>query len=887
MWEPLLLRENRCIDLTPASVMKLKTKFILIVSVFVVTMLAFVAFFTFSHYKNSIKETIAQQQFRMLSILADEIDSKLLAAQQHIVSVAKTAPPDIMQHPEKAQAFLDNMPSLHIMFDNKVFLFTPSGKLFVESPNAPDRRGLDFSFREYISNTIKTNKPYISDPYISTLSHKHPVIMFTAPLFDSKGNLTGILGGGIDLMRDNFLGRIGTLKIGETANLYLYGTNGTMIMHPDKTRILVNQPRGLNRLYDMARDGFEGTGETTTSYGLKAVSSFKRLKTKNWILAANSPQAEVYHPIRQAEQYFTVATIAGLIAIFVIISFIVNYLIKPLELFTRHIEELPQKTGDDRLLKIKTRDEIGTLSLAFNKMETERKSREETVARERVLLDHIINSLPGIFYMYDDEGKLIRWNKKHEEVTGYSPEELFGMHPTDFFAEEHKQYISSRVQSVFTKGEAFAEAPFLTKSGEQIPYFFTGRLTELDERRYMLGVGVDITDRKRVEEEKDALQVQLQQAQKMESVARLAGGVAHDFNNMLEVIIGHTELAMRRVNPGDPISINLEQIQKAAQSSADLTRQLLAFARRQTVAPKVLDLNYCVTGMLKILQRLIGEDIDLVWMPGTDLWPVKIDPVQIDQLLANLCVNARDAIVGVGKVTIGTENTTFDEAYFDVNKGFIRGAYVMLAVSDNGSGMSKDVIDHLFEPFFTTKEVGKGTGLGLATVFGIIKQNEGFINVYSEPGEGTTFKIYLPRFLGEATEPTSESTSRAPEGSGETVLFVEDEAAILNVGKTMLEELGYKVLTASTPGEALRQFKAHVDDVQLLITDVVMPEMNGRDLANLISEMKPGLECLFTSGYTANVIAHHGVLNEGVHFLQKPFSINDLAYKVREVLDHK
>ncbi len=518
---------------------------------------------------------------------------------------------------------------------------------------------------------------------------------------------------------------------------------------------------------------------------------------------------------------------------------------------------------------------------------TELKYAEDGIARERILSDHIINSLPGIFYMYDDQGKLVRWNKKHEEVTNYSPEELFGMHPIDFFSGAYKQYMVERVQSVFTEGEAFAEAPLLTKSGDQIPYFFTGRLTVLDGRQYLLGVGVDITDRKRVEEEKDALQGQLQQAQKMESVARLAGGVAHDFNNMLGVILGHVELVMRQVNSAEPINANLQEIQKAAQHSADLTRQLLAFARRQTIAPKILDLNDCVMGMLKMLQRLIGENIDLVWMPGADIWPGKIDPAQIDQLLANLCVNARDAIAGVGKVTIETENIAFDEAYCTIHKGFICGEYVMLAISDNGCGISNEVLDHLFEPFFTTKEVGKGTGLGLATVFGIVKQNEGFINVYSEPSDGTTFKIYLPRFVGEVIVPTSESTSERPKGSGETVLLVEDEAAILHVGKAMLEELGYKVLTASTPGEGLSQLKAHIADIQLLITDVVMPEMNGRELAKLIRDIKPGLKCLFTSGYTANVIAHHGVLDTGVCFLQKPFSMNDLAYKVLEALQLK
>jgi CheY-like chemotaxis protein len=328
----------------------------------------------------------------------------------------------------------------------------------------------------------------------------------------------------------------------------------------------------------------------------------------------------------------------------------------------------------------------------------------------------------------------------------------------------------------------------------------------------------------------------------------------------------------------------LKAIQKAGQRSADLTRQLLAFARKQTVLPRVLNLNDTVSSMLKMLQRLIGEDIGIVWMPQAGLLPIKMDPSQIDQILANLCVNARHAITGLGKITIETQNTAFDAAYCAVHRGFVRGEFVMLAVSDDGCGMSKDILGHIFEPFFTTKEMGKGTGLGLATVYGIIKQNNGFINVYSEPGKGTTFKIYLPRVEKEFVEATAKAPTGPLQGSGETVLLVEDEPAILDVSQAMLKQLGYTVLPAGTPSEALRLAKVHTDQIRMLITDVVMPEMNGRDLAKLICEIKPGLKCLFTSGYTANVIARHGVLDEGVDFLQKPFSVADLAAVVRQIL---
>jgi PAS domain S-box-containing protein len=398
------------------------------------------------------------------------------------------------------------------------------------------------------------------------------------------------------------------------------------------------------------------------------------------------------------------------------------------------------------------------------------------------------------------------------------------------------------------------------------------------------GVLQDVTERKRAEAEKARLEGQLQRAQKMESVGRLAGGVAHDFNNMLGVILGHTELALEQVDPSLPLHGDLMEIRDAARRSVDLTRQLLAFARKQTIAPRVLDLNETIAGMLKMLQRLIGEDVCLRWQPGVDLWPVRADPSQIDQILANLCVNARDAITGVGRLTIETANKTFDEDYCAAHAGYVPGDYVRFAVSDDGAGMDKETLAHLFEPFFTTKGVGKGTGLGLATVYGIVKQNDGFISVYSEPGTGTTFKIFLPRHVGAGQQAVAFAAGPAAHGH-ETILLVEDEPAILRMTRTLLQRLGYTVVAAATPGEAIHFARQYAGAIHLLMTDVVMPEMNGRDLAKNLLSVFPGLKRLFMSGYTANVIAHHGVLDEGVNFIQKPFSAQDLAAKVRAALD--
>ena len=397
-------------------------------------------------------------------------------------------------------------------------------------------------------------------------------------------------------------------------------------------------------------------------------------------------------------------------------------------------------------------------------------------------------------------------------------------------------------------------------------------------------VVTDVSERKQAEDERERLLGQLAQSQKMESVGRLAGGVAHDFNNMLGVILGHTELALGQTDPAQPTYASLEEIRRAAQRSADLTRQLLAFARKQMVSPRVLDLNETVEGMLKMLRRLIGEDIVLVWEPGENLGAVKMDPSQIDQILANLCVNARDAIQSGGKITIETRAVALDDAFRAEQTEVAPGAYAMLSVSDDGCGIAAHNQAYLFEPFFTTKEVGRGTGLGLATVYGIVTQNNGFIEVDSAPGEGTTFRIYLPCYAAEEVPTAVGDGAPALSRGHETVLLVEDEPSVLRMAKVMLERNGYTVLTAVTPAEAIRAAREQAGDIHLLMTDVVMPEMNGRDLARELQTLYPNLKCLFMSGYTADVIAHHGVLDEGVCFLQKPFSLRELADKVREAL---
>jgi len=518
---------------------------------------------------------------------------------------------------------------------------------------------------------------------------------------------------------------------------------------------------------------------------------------------------------------------------------------------------------------------LGDLSWDIVERKRAEERMKESEEKYRLL---ITNANEAIFVIQDNVVKFP--NPKALNMTGYSSEELGKKPFIDLIQiEDRNTFLEGYLKLL--EGESINDShPFriINKTGKVIWVHLTTAPITWEKKPGILCFFRDVTEEKKLE-------VQVIQAQKMEAVGRLAGGVAHDFNNMLGVIIGHTDLALARVAESDLLNDPLQKIKKAALRSADLTKQLLAFARKQTIAPKVLDLNETISGMLNMLRRLIGENIDLKWIPGENLWPVRMDPIQIDRVLANLCLNARDAITSVGKVIIETKNVVFDEAYCALYTGFIPGEFVLFSVNDNGCGMEKETQLHLFEPFFTTKGVGQGTGLGLASVYGIVKQNNGFINVYSEPGEGTIFRIYLPRYLGTDESPLMAlPIEEQAANAHEIILLVEDEPEVLDMTCSMLEELGYKVLTANTPGKALQLAKEKSNEIQLVLTDVVMPEMNGPDLIKKLRYLYPNLKWLYMSGYTSSVIAQWGVLEERVHFIQKPFSMNELSEKIREAL---
>ena len=520
--------------------------------------------------------------------------------------------------------------------------------------------------------------------------------------------------------------------------------------------------------------------------------------------------------------------------------------------------------------------------LAFVRDISERRRVEDTLRaneeRYRSLSDAAFEGI-----CVQAEGRIVDANVALLRMLGYEREDLIGQPVSICIAPDTMAEVKGMIES---GNDELYQSKAVRKDGSVFHVETQAQTTTQDGRQVRITAIRDISDRREAEAEREKLREQLAQAHKMEAIGRLAGGVAHDFNNQLQAILGYTDMLLAEGDPAAPGREDLLEVKRAARRSADLTQQLLAFARKQTVSPVVLDLNETTAGMLKMLRRLIGEDIDLLWKPTPDVGLVRMDPSQVDQILANLVVNARDAIAGVGTITIETGPGAFDEEYCADHPEAAPGQYVMLAVSDDGAGMDEDTMANIFEPFFTTKGQSEGTGLGLATVYGIVKQNAGFVNVYSEPGEGTTFRIYLPREM-DNQEAIDDPEPVAPQSGAETVLLVEDDTALLKLAHQILSRLGYTVLAANGPEQALAIATEHDGDIHLLLTDVVMPKMNGRDLFAKLDELRPGLRCLFMSGYTADIIADRGVLDSGVDFIPKPFPRNQLARKVREVLDRE
>ena len=527
---------------------------------------------------------------------------------------------------------------------------------------------------------------------------------------------------------------------------------------------------------------------------------------------------------------------------------------------------------------VEGKDEISYLGEAVNSMleDLDRSQRERHEGRTR--LHMMMDKMPAVLWTTDTELRFTSSMGSGLEALGVRGSDLIGKSLYEYFRTQDPEFPAIAAHRRALAGET------VTYELEWEKMVFDSHVRPLRDSEGQLlgviGVALDITDRKRLTD-------QLRQSQKMQAVGELAGGVAHDFNNLLMVMKGHSEILLDQLSAGSPLRHNAEQVQNAAERAASLTRQLLAFSRRQVLHPRVIDLNEVVSGMIEMFSRTIGENIDMSFEPSFHLGRVKADPTQMEQVLLNLVVNARDAMPEGGKLTIETTNVELDSSTSSKHPGMVPGRYVMLVVSDSGCGMDQATQARIFEPFFTTKGQGKGTGLGLATVYGVVKQSGGFIWVYSEVNRGTTFKIYLPEVTGAVEAGKTETSGSAPLTGHETILFVEDEDSVRELVTDYLRAAGYHVLDSIDGEHALEVATAYQDKIHLLITDVVMPRLSGRELAVRISSERPGLKVLFISGYTDDSVFRHGVLEGGTPFLQKPFNLKVLAGKIREVLEDR
>jgi PAS domain S-box-containing protein len=533
--------------------------------------------------------------------------------------------------------------------------------------------------------------------------------------------------------------------------------------------------------------------------------------------------------------------------------------------------------GQKNLLESTVQERTAELLRTNEQLKHEINNRINAEKQYRMLIETMND---GLFLM--DENFLITFaNKRLFEILGYPKDKIIGTSMYHFLDVSNQRIFDKQMELHKKDSHAVYELTFIRKDGQKIPVIVSPSAIIDADGQFKGSLGV-ITDISKIKQ----LEAQLAQAQKMEAIGTLAGGIAHDFNNILTTIIGNAELALMDVIKDESLRKEIEEIKKAGKRAASLTHQLLAFSRKQMIKPEILDINELLTDIEKMLGRLIGENIELLTIPEPELWQVEIDPGQMEQVIMNLAVNARDAMPKGGKLTIETANADLNKNYFREHgiKEEKPGHYVMLTVSDTGSGMDKETRGHIFEPFFTTKEVGKGTGLGLSTVYGIVKQNNGFVWVYSEPEQGSNFKVYLPKVKGDAEPKEKEQSPVEDLGGSETVLIVEDNDSLRNFAQKILHIYGYRTLNAENGEDALRVCKEHDGQIDLMITDVVMPKMGGREAAERLQPLYPQMKVIYMSGYTDDAIVHHGVLEPGLNFLEKPFTPEGLGKKVRKAL---
>jgi len=779
--------------------------------------------------------------------------------------------------PARCDPILSDLALLPAAYAN-VTLFDRTGRAICPAVPLPDEPppGAD---QPWFRETVRQDGFTISAPLADAITRRS-LIVLARPVHDGSGGLAGVLAAPVDLV--DFSTAVLAAHAPAGATITLVDGSGTVLARfPDPERWIGASVSDLE-LGRVTLTGESGTLRATGLDGVERLWGFAPVAGTDWRVYSGI-DAQLAFAAARGELASTAMLIALTILLVLALALLAGrFIARPI----RDLEAAVDAAATGRLdttVRVTGFAETAALAARFNEMTARRSAAEEALRASEERFRILVESSPNAILLVDRDGRIVLANGRIEGILGYTPEELIGapverLVPAGLRARhvgDRLAYLQAPRVRTMAAGRSLAA---LRRDGTSVPVDIALSPITVAGELHVLATIADTTERRRLEE-------QLLQSQRLEAIGHLAGGIAHDFNNLVNVIAGFGRLVLDDLPEDDPHRADIEEILAAADRAARISRQLLAFGRRQIMEPRVLNLNEVVANVTPMLARILGEDTDLVTMLAPDLGAVRVDPGQLEQAIVNLAVNARDAMPRGGRLTIETANVDLDESFVRSRVEMAPGSYVVLAVSDTGHGMTEEIRQRIFEPFFTTKPEGHGTGLGLSTTYGIVRQSGGFISVYSEPGQGTTFRIYLPR-VAERAEPFLQAArTKSADVGVETLLLVEDDEPGRVYARRVLEARGYRVLTAAHGPEALEVAAAHDGPIDLLVTDVIMPGMSGRELADRLVATRPGLRVLYVSGYTENSVVHHGHLEPGVAFLVKPYSPDDLARKVREVLD--
>jgi PAS domain S-box-containing protein len=871
--------------------MTMRAKTSILIAVIIVFALGITGVFHLSFFERSLRKSVLNG-LETVSRAASQLISRFLAdTLKEAETIAASLPKDALEKKDvlalekRLKLFSENLPK----FENGMFLLDENGILWVDYPAHPEVRGKSFAFREYFIRTMEEKRGIIGIPYLSARSNM-PVLTFTAPLRSSTGRITGLLGCSVQLTSPNALEEICRTRIGETGYIYVYSRDRLMILHPDHERILKKDvPVGANKLFDAAIEGFEGVGETVNSKGISMLIAIRRIQGTDWILGAQQPGSEAFAPIHAARNRILASVIFAAIFAAALGALTITGITRPLLKLRRAVmllgragEATDGGLGNEyrRELKgIANGGEIGDLTRAFRSI-SEQLDRTMGSLKESVRdWERTFNSVSDAILIVDTEARVVRLNVSARTILDGESTEVVGQPLPNFLGQARIIKTSPIVEENYPAEQSF----LLELEKDRVVHTFEVTMTPLIQESDRVGtviVAKDITSKVQAEAEKRLLEAQLQQAQKMEAIGTLAGGIAHNFNNLLMGIQGNVSLMLMDTNSRHPHYQKAKNVEKLVQSGSRLTSQLLGYAREGRFQIKPVSVNKLIKETSEPF-ALARKDIRVRQELTEDIHAVLADQGQIEQVLMNLYVNAADAMPNGGTLLLKTENLShrsFSHRFLEVKPG----NYVLMTIKDTGTGMDRKTLERIFEPFFTTKSVGKGTGLGLASVYGIVKAHGGYVNVESQIGQGTTFYIYLPA-SGERISGDKEASPVLARGH-EKVLLVDDEEMILDVGQKILMAMGYDVSLAKSGREAIDVYRNQNGRIDLILLDMVMPDMCGGETYDCLKQINPGVKVLLSSGYSIDGEAAE-ILKRGCNgFIQKPFNIEQLSQKIRDVL---